>query len=306
MSDHHASEVVTTDAPQFRVGAKNEGRAEQLTAILFILAVLSLAAFGGAYWQNANNYWLGGTLGAGMCFFGAGFVAWGKYLMPRGPFEEPRALMTTTSEEKSAFVDDFASRGKVAVKRRGFIVGVMAVAGGVFSVVALFPLLRSLGPLPKKAFYTTKWKKGTYLTTSDLRRITESTLPVGAVTTVFPPDDVGGALSQTILIRLDASEDVVTKPGRETWGPKGYVAFSKVCTHAGCPVGLYEQLTEQLLCPCHQSLFDVREGALPVFGPAPRPLAQLPLYFDSSGYLRAQTGYDEPIGPGFWERGGTE
>ena len=98
---------------------------------------------------------------------------------------------------------------------------------------------------------------------------------------------------------------ITTKPGRETWGPAGYVAYSKVCTHAGCPVGLYEQLTQQLLCPCHQSLFNVREGAQPIFGPAPRPLAQLPLYVDGAGYLRAQTGYDEPIGPGFWERGGT-
>jgi len=306
MSDHPPGETVRTDAPQFDVAARNPRRAEQVTAVCFLLALAGFAGFGAAYWQNASNLWLGGTLGAGFVFFGAGFVTWGKYLMPRGPFEEPRALMTPSAQEKEALVEDFASRGKVAVHRRGFLVGTLAVAGGVFSVVALFPLLRSLGPLPKNRFYTTKWRKGSYLTAADGRRMTVDTLPVGGVITVFPEDDIGGALSQTILIRVQESGYAqVSMPGRENWGPNGYLAFSKVCTHAGCPVGLYEQLTEQLLCPCHQSLFDVRAGALPIFGPAPRPLAQLPMYVDSSGYLRAQRGYDEPIGPGFWERGGT-
>jgi ubiquinol-cytochrome c reductase iron-sulfur subunit len=180
----------------------------------------------------------------------------------------------------------------------------VALAGGIFSIVALFPLLRSLGPLPKNAFYTTPWRKGAFLTMSDGRRVAASDIPVGSFVTVFPQNDVGGALSQTILIHVQ-DDAIVTKPGRESWGPDGYVAYSKVCTHAGCPVGLYEQLTGLLLCPCHQSMFDVAKGAQPVFGPAPRPLPQLPLYVDSSGYLRAQDGYDQPIGPGFWERGGT-
>jgi ubiquinol-cytochrome c reductase iron-sulfur subunit len=306
MSDHSTNGTpVTTDAPQFEVAAANPARVEKLTAIMFLLAVAGFAAFGAAFWQNANNYWLGGTLGFSMSFFGAGFVTWGKYLMPRGPFEEPRAMMTTTPAEQKALIDDFASRGKVAVKRRGFIVGTMAVAGGVFSIVALFPLLRSLGPDPKGTFYGTTWRRGSYLTSADGRRTHTSDVPVGSFVTVFPQNDLGGAISQTILIHVQ-DDAITTKAGRETWGPNGYVAFSKVCTHAGCPVGLYEQLTGLLLCPCHQSMFDVREGALPIFGPAPRPLPQLPLYVDSAGYLRAQGGFDEPVGPGFWERGGTE
>jgi len=297
--------LISPDAPQFQVAARNPRRAEKATAIMFIVGFFGFAAFGGAYWQNANNQWLGGTLGVGLFFFGAGFVAWGKYLMPRGPFEEPRALMTVTEQQHDEFVSDFAIRGKVAIERRGFIVKTMALCGGVLAIVAAFPLLRSLGPLPKRLFYTTKWRKGSFLTTSDGRRVHVSDIPVGGFVTVFPPDDLGGALSQTVLIRVQETGPLVTKPGRETWGPDGYLAYSKVCTHAGCPVGLYEELTFQLLCPCHQSVFDVRAGAQPIFGPAPRPLAQLPLYVDSAGFMRAQNGYDEPVGPGFWERGGT-
>jgi ubiquinol-cytochrome c reductase iron-sulfur subunit len=95
---------------------------------------------------------------------------------------------------------------------------------------------------------------------------------------------------------------VTTRPGRETWGPSGYVAYSKVCTHAGCPVGLYQQSIERLLCPCHQSTFEVASGATPVVGPATRSLPQLPLTVDAGGYLRSQSDFLQPVGPGFWDR----
>ncbi|HLI14546.1 MAG TPA: Rieske 2Fe-2S domain-containing protein [Acidimicrobiales bacterium] len=297
--------VVTLESPQFQVRARRPRRAEKVAASAFVVALAGFAAFGGAYWQGANNEWLGGTLGVGFVAFGVAFVVWGKYLMPRGPFEEPRPMMAVTPDEREALVADFASRGKVAIRRRTFLLKLMGLAAGVFGVVAAFPLLRSLGPLPRKSLYKTKWRKGSYLTTIDGRRVRTSDVAVGGILTVFPEDDVGGAISQTVLIHVQEGGDIVTRPGRETWGPDGFLAFSKVCTHAGCPVGLYEELTEQLLCPCHQSLFDVRAGCWPVFGPAPRPLPQLPLYVDSAGYLRAQAGYDEPVGPGFWERGGT-
>jgi len=302
---HGGGGSFSVDSPQFAVAARHPGRTEKVTVVCFLVSFAAFAAFGGAFWQNASNEWIGGTLGVGLFFLGAGMVAWGKYLMPRGPFEEPRQLMTTTKEEREVLVGDFVTRGRVAIARRSMLAKTMALASGVFGVVALFPLLRSLGPLPKNSFYTTKWRKGSYLTAVDGRRLHTSDVAVGGAVTVFPEDDIGGALSQTMLIHVKRGVNIVTKPGRETWGPDGFLAFSKVCTHAGCPVGLYEEQTEQLLCPCHQSLFDVNRGAIPIFGPAPRPLAQLPLYIDEAGYLRSQAGYDEPIGPGFWERGGT-
>ncbi len=298
---------VSIDAPQFQVAAANPERVEHGIAVMFMIGLLGFMGFGASYWQNYSNFWLGITLGVGFFGLGVGMVAWGKYLMPRGPFSEARHSAAPTPEEQQAFLTDFTSRGKVAIERRGFLLKLLGAAGGVFTIVAAFPLLRSLGPLPQKLFYRTGWKKHSYLVTFEGRRVHEDDLVKGGVLTVFPPDDIGGALSQTILIRLeDASYgDVVTAPGRKTWGPKGYLAFSKVCTHAGCPVALWQKALDELLCPCHQSIFKVGPGhpADAVFGPAPRPLPQLPLYIDKQGYLRAQAPYNEPVGPGFWERG---
>ena len=294
---------VPLDAPQLQIAARYPRRVERAVVVLFLLSLAGFVGFGAAFWQNASTVWLGLSLGVGFIAFGLAMATWGKWLMPRGPFVEPRASMTTSAEEKELFISDFASRGRVAIARRGMLAKVMGLAGGVLGVVTLFPLLRSLGPLPGNAQYKTKWRKGSYLTTIDGRRVKVGDVEVGGILTVFPEDDLGGAMSQTVLLHVQASGNVVTQTGRETWGPGGYLAFSKVCTHAGCPVGLYEELTQQLLCPCHQSLFDVYTGAMPVFGPAPRPLPQLALYIDKAGHIRAQHGYVEPIGPGFWSRG---
>lgn len=296
---------VSIGAPQFEVAARHPRRVEGVVAVSFLVALAAFAGFGGAFWVNANNGILGVTLGVALFAFGFGLASWGKYLMPRGPFEEPRAPMATTPKERAEFVGDFATRGKIAIERRSFLAKLMGAAGAVLGIVVAFPLVRSLGPRPGRSLYHTKWRKGSVLTTINGNAVLTSDIDVGGVITVFPENDVGGALSQTILVRLKASGNVVTGPGRETWGPAGFVAYSKVCTHAGCPVGLYQELTQQLLCPCHQSLFDVEKAAVPVFGPAPRPLPQLPLYVDGKGRLRAQADFDEPIGPGFWYRGGS-
>jgi ubiquinol-cytochrome c reductase iron-sulfur subunit len=294
-------ETLSIDAPQFQIAAKHPRRAEMVVAVSFLGAILAFAGFGAAYVQNARSIILGGTLGVGFCLIGVAFVAWGKYLMPRGPFVEPRHRLVPTPAERARMIGDFSSRGKIAVERRSFLVKLMGAAMGIFSIVALFPLLRSLGPLPGNSLYTTKWRKGIRLVDVDGKPVHVDELDVGSVLTVFPADDVGSAVSQTILVRPSVTP-IVTRAGRETWSPDGYLAYSKVCTHAGCPVALYQEETQQLLCPCHQSLFNILEGAEPVFGPAPRPLPQLPLAVDGQGYLIAQDGYDEPIGPGFWER----
>ena len=104
-----------------------------------------------------------------------------------------------------------------------------------------------------------------------------------------------------LMVRLDP-RDLKEAPDRKDWSYDGIVAYSKVCTHVGCPVALYEQQTHHLLCPCHQSTFDVADGAKVVFGPAKRPLPQLPITVDDEGYLVAQSDFHEPVGPSYWER----
>ncbi len=300
--------TIRTDAPQFQVAAANPEGMERIVAILFVIGLAGFAAFGAAFWVAASNVWLGVTMGIGFLGLGVGMVAWGKYLMPRGPFSESRHSMVPDPADRERIVADFSSRGKVVIERRTFLAKILGAASAVFGVVIAFPLIRSLGPKPGDMFTTTAWTAGSLAVTTFGEPVRVDTLEFGGMLTIFPSNDVGGAFSQTMLIRQKppaGETNIVTGPGRESWGPSGYLAFSKVCTHAGCPVGLYQEVTHQLLCPCHQSVFDVGPGhpASNVFGPAPRPLPQLPIYFDSEGLLRSQKGYDEPIGPGFWSRG---
>jgi len=124
-------------------------------------------------------------------------------------------------------------------------------------------------------------------------------VPIGGLVTVFPEGHAGSADGQAVLMRVEPGL-IVPVPGRETWTPQGYVVYSKICTHAGCPVGLYQRETQQLLCPCHQSTFDVLHHAKPVFGPAAAPLPQLPLALGIDGFLRATGDFSEPVGPAFW------
>ncbi len=308
MSEHGASgggnghdPVAAFDDPHLQPYAKHPRRAEAMVGLCLFIGFLGFAAYGAVYWVGGQTQVEAVTLGVGLFGFGFGLSAWGKYLLPRGPFSEERHSHVSSPGELEAMTNAVVERGKGVFRRRGFLGGLLGLGGSVMGVVLVFPLLRSLGPQPGKVLDVTDWKAGDHLVDSTGRRLKASDLEVGGVLTVFPEGKVGSAVDQTMLIRA-SSAPFTTKPGRQSWTPQGYVAYSKVCTHAGCPVGLYMELTQQMLCPCHQSLFDVLDGAQPVFGPAPRPLPQLPLYIDVDDYIRAQAPYDQPIGPGFWDR----
>jgi ubiquinol-cytochrome c reductase iron-sulfur subunit len=230
---------------------------------------------------------------------GFGVVGWGKYLMPNGPFVQEREPLTSTPVERELFAESF-ERGIEDIGRRRFLRRLLEGALGALGLALLFPI-RSLGPNPGTSLEHTAWFPGSRLFDATGTAVRSADIAVGGVATVFPQGAIGDASAQALLLRA-SDTPVVTRPGRETWSPMGYLAFSKVCTHAGCPVGLYEQRTQQLVCPCHQSLFDVARGAVPVFGPAPRSLPQLPLAVDAEGYLIAQRDFPEPVGPTFWER----
>jgi ubiquinol-cytochrome c reductase iron-sulfur subunit len=297
--------IATLSDPHLGDAAKNPSRAEAIIALILFVGIVMTAGFGVAYWQNWNPWAIGCTMGVGLFLLGFGLTAWGKYLMPQGPFVEERHVLASSPEERSSMSAALVERSAVVVKRRKLLGGLFAVGSSIFGIVAIFPLLRSMGPVPGTSLEVTDWRKGTLLVDSNGRPVNKGTLVVGGIMTVYPQGKqdttFGQAVDQTVLIRVQDS-NLVTAEGRESWAPDGYVAYSKLCTHLGCPVGLYEQQLELLVCPCHQSMFNVRNGAIPQFGPAPRPLPQLALYFDANGNLRSQAPYDQAVGPGYFER----
>ncbi len=305
--------VAALSDPHMGDAARHPKRVENIIAVVFVVAMVFFGLAGAAYWQNWSPWTFGGALGGGLFALGFGLTAWGKYLMPQGPFVEERHVLASTSDERDAMSAALVERTAVVVRRRKVLGGLFAAGAGIFGIVAAFPLIRSLGPLPKDELDVNQWNAGSVLVDSNGRPVRRDTLVIGGIMTVYPRSqmryqdgqvtftDQGLATDQTVLIRLPGGP-FTTKPGRENWTPDGYVAYSKVCTHLGCPVGLYEQELELLVCPCHQSMFDVKNGAVPQFGPAPRPLPQLPLGYNDQGYLIATAPYDQPLGPGFFER----
>ena len=164
----------------------------------------------------------------------------------------------------------------------------------------VFPL-RSLGPSPGQSLDASPWHKGVGLVDEQNRPILAQDVPLNGLVTAFPSGQPDSAQGQIALVRVRSSS-IRSPDGRSDWSPGGLLAYSKVCTHAGCPVSLYLADSHELLCPCHQSAFDALDGARPVQGPAARPLPQLPLAVDEHGYVIADGDFSAPVGPAWWGR----
>jgi len=229
----------------------------------------------------------------------AGFILWGEKLLPQGPYVQQRHELTSGAEAQEGVTETF-EEGMATLDRRRLLVRLLVGAFVALGAALVFPV-RSLGSRPGGSLFRTPWRRGSRVVDEHDHPVRPGDLAVGGVLTVFPEGNTDAADAQTLLIRL-ASGEYRPRRGRESWAVGDVVAFSKVCPHAGCPVGLYEPDTHRLYCPCHQSVFDVLDAAEPKSGPATRPLPQLPLAVDADGFLVAQSDYHEPIGPGFWDR----
>jgi ubiquinol-cytochrome c reductase iron-sulfur subunit len=278
--------------------SKSNGSGAGIT-VSFVVSTLASIGLAVVYALGGQVQLEGVLLGAALGGLGVGLIIWGKELMPQGPFTQQRATSLGDESELEA-AEDSLEEAQEQMERRGFLAKMLAVAVGALGLAALFPI-RSLGARPGRELYETEWREGVRLVTLDRAPVRTEDLDIGGVITVFPEEFTEAADSQTLLIRIDP-EDYDPLPGREDWAPEGFIAFSKVCTHAGCPVGLYQPTSHELFCPCHQSVFAVLEAAVPTAGPATRPLPQLPLAIEN-GYIVAQSDYLEPVGPGFWRRG---
>jgi ubiquinol-cytochrome c reductase iron-sulfur subunit len=267
-------------------------------AISFAISTSASVALAIVYLMGGRPQIEGVLLGLSLGGLAIGFVLWGHRLMPQGPFTEDRESLLGHPAERAEAVEDFEA-GADTMERRGFLGRMVAVALAALGGAALFPV-RSLGSRPGRSLYNTQWTPGARMVTIEDALVRVDTLEVGGFVTVFPEGHAGSADSQVALLRL--SPGSYEEAGAGT-APEGYVAFSKICTHAGCPIGLYEPATRSLFCPCHQSVFAVMAGATPTAGPATRPLPQLPIEVDDNGYLVAIDDFSEPVGPGFWGRG---
>lgn len=238
---------------------------------------------------------LAGALGG----LGVGIIAWAKDLLVPEQITQERAPEPSPTDVREAAQAALLA-GEEQLARRHALLRLLLGALGALGLAAVFPI-RSLGPGPGRSLFHTEWTPGARVVDGSGRALGVRDLEVGSVTTVFPEGYVGSPVSQTLLIRVEPGS-LELPAARLAWAPDGYIAFSKICTHVGCPVGLYQQKTHQLLCPCHQSTFDVLRGAARVFGPATRALPQLPLMVGPDGLLRARSDFTEPVGPGFWDR----
>ncbi|MTA26968.1 MAG: Rieske 2Fe-2S domain-containing protein, partial [Actinobacteria bacterium] len=244
--------------------------------------------------QNAHQLGLGLGMAISLFFIGLGAIHWAKTLMPDHEVVMQRHEFRSPEEDRKDFVDTVKEgAANSGLGRRSLIKRSLGAALGL-SAISPILLLRDLGPLPGPEQKMTNWKSGTYLVTDPGdRRIKASDLEVGSVAQVMPEfanpkdrhlDDI--AKDALLLIRLRPSEFNL-EPDRLAMTHEGIIAFSKICSHMGCAVALYEQTTKHLLCPCHQSTFDVTRAAKVIFGPAARPLPQLDITVDNEGYLIA-------------------
>ncbi|MFI6869536.1 ubiquinol-cytochrome c reductase iron-sulfur subunit [Nocardia sp. NPDC050406] len=215
--------------------------------------------------------------------------------------------------------------------RRKMITRTAGLGAGLLGVGALFVFVGGMVKNPwakgdKSPLWVSGWTPDYEGQTIYLRRDTgrpddivlvrPEDLDAGAMETVFPwkeewrgdehatLESLRGIRNSVMLIRLrtEDAEKAIKRKGQESFNYGDYFAYSKICTHLGCPTSLFEQQTNRILCPCHQSQFSATEWGKPVFGPAARALPQLPITVNSEGYLVAVHDFIEPLGPAFWER----
>jgi ubiquinol-cytochrome c reductase iron-sulfur subunit len=300
-------------------------KAERQVALMFIISIVATLLFIVAYFAipqdyrayvpyigtaSISNLALGLTLAASLFFIGMGAVHWAKTLMPDEEVVELRHEQRSSDAARQAAVDGVYAGGDAAqLGRRPLIKYTLGGALGLFAVPLVLQMAGGLGPLPGPALSQTMWRKGLRLMRDpEMLPVKASDVTIGSVYHIMPEgiDQQEHVLEQkakaaVLLMRLDPADLKV--PKARDWGYHGIVAYSKICTHVGCPVGLYEQQTHHLLCPCHQSTFDVTEDCKVIFGPAKRPLPQLKITVDNEGYLIADAAFHEAVGPSFWERG---
>jgi ubiquinol-cytochrome c reductase iron-sulfur subunit len=328
-------EIVTYESQFQGTNSKAEKRVVRNIAFLFLFSGAAALAFLVFYivwpWEfelgNApSDYYtaiLGITLGISLLALGFAILAWAKKLLPHEVSIQDRHNKPSSDDDRLITGQTIAYLGdELSVARRPLLKGAIGLGLAPLGLVAAAPLIGGLLEDPHKddqpeLFHTgfdpvANDGKLVRLTREDGTPIRPEDVSVGGQITVFPGIPHGAtneyADSPTLLIHLRAGDAATAEATNgadpinrgSMWG--NYIAYSKICTHAGCPASLYEQQTNRLLCPCHQSQFIITDNARPIFGPASRRLPQLPIEVDDEGFFVAASDYKETVGPDFWER----
>ena len=314
----HRARVTDTD-PEAAKGAERfvialfwvSLAATVFTVVAYFVWPIDRNDLGSVRW---NTMFVGLGIALAMLTLGIGTVAWAKHLMKDHEMAEARHPMRGTPATRARAVEIFTEAneesgfGRRTLLRNSLIGAVLALP--IPGIVLFRDLYNGNNAHPVDLMHETMWDKGVRLVRDPSGTpIRASEVTIGSAFHVIPDgliDMEHGMLEEkakavVLLMRLPLDR-LKEAENRKGWSYDGIVAYSKVCTHVGCPVALYEQQTHHLLCPCHQSQFDVTEHCKVIFGPAARPLPQLPITVDDEGFLVAQSDFHEPVGPSFWER----
>jgi ubiquinol-cytochrome c reductase iron-sulfur subunit len=280
--------------------------AEWAVVVLLLGVALAGFAFGAVYLADGSTQLYGVTLGGAFCLLAAALGVAAKRVVPHETRVEPFEIPHEQDEHEQEEADERVASAAEGVTRRKAIAGAAGVAGVGLGAALVAPAA-SLGPNVGSILDNTPWQKGRYLVDEQGKRISADEFAVGDFVTAFPEKITGERRERAdvpvVLVRLETRELQLT-PERQSWAPEGFVAYSQICTHAGCAVSMFRYpLSEPtshppaLVCPCHYSTFDPRRGAKVTFGPAGRPLPQLPLAIDSERHLHATGGLSGAPGP---------
>jgi ubiquinol-cytochrome c reductase iron-sulfur subunit len=284
------------------VGA--DPRAEVAVAVLLVAGGLLALAFAVLIAAHPQTQLLGATLAAGLACIGAALALASRRVVPQETDVERRHPVPDEVDE--ALTGELRS-GAAGISRRRLLTGAAGVAGVGLAGAFVLPLT-ALGPSLGDAPNESPWRRGRRLVDPEGKPLRAANIGIGSMWNALPAGDTEALEDITapvVVVRVDP-RTLDLPADRRDWAPNGILAFSQICTHAACSVTLFRYPVDEqtskppaLVCPCHYSTFDVRRGAVPVFGPAARALPQLPLAVDGEGFLIANGPLSGSVGPSY-------
>jgi ubiquinol-cytochrome c reductase iron-sulfur subunit len=282
-------------------------RAELVAGLLLLGAAACAAMFVVVYaldWPNLTQ-WLGLCLGGCLLLIAAALIYAGETFVPTEEIAED--YPPSEHPQAQTELDQIGRESVGGLTRKRFLLMAAGAAGGALGAALVVPAA-SFGPfLDTESFYYSPWRRDRRLVDEDGRPYRAEEIEPETFYTAFPEGAYREELAAPLVVVRVAPAELDLPPGRKGWAPQGIVAYSKICTHAGCAIALYRKPRfpeaepgPALVCPCHYSTFDPANGGTVIFGPAGRDLPQLPLLVDSAGELRAAGDFSAPVGPSFW------